>query len=62
MFYFILFFYLFSMVVAGGERRDQSVLSVLGRGLGRRRVEELKLTMGRNEECEDRLRGERSNG
>ena len=46
----------------GGERRDQSALSALCRGLGRRQVEELKLATGRNEECEDRLRAERSNG
>ena len=39
-----------------------SALSALGRGLGWRRVEELKLATGRNEECEDRLKGERSNG
>ena len=36
--------------------------SGLGKGLGWRRVEELKLATGRNEECEDRVRGERSNG
>ena len=37
----------------GREQRDQSALSTLGRGLGQRRVEELKLATGRNEECED---------
>ena len=40
----------------------RSALSALGRGLGRRQVEELKLATGRNEECEDRVRGERNNG
>ena len=40
----------------------QGLGSVLGKGLGWRRVEELKLATGRNEECEDQLRGERRNG
>ena len=40
----------------------QGLGSVLGKGLGRRQVEELKLATGRNEKCEDLVRGERSNG